>query len=303
MQSLSFLDYRHAVSRAVVALDVTAPEQDRFQGAIDATAAGDIHVFAIDADGHGVHRTPSLISRAPQQYFKFSRIERGSGMIVQDGRETALGSGDMALYDTDRPYSLLFDDAVQMSVVMFPKVLLDIPTEDTGRITATRLNAGGALGAMVGPYLGSLAEGAHHLDSRIARRMLRTAVDMLSTVLEANLVATDGPVSAHSTTLTHILTYIDVHLADSELSPSQIAAAHYISVRHLHSMFSEQGASVSTVIRRRRLQRCYDALTDPYQAHRSIAEIAMSAGFVDAAHFSRVFRAQYGVPPRAVRAG
>lgn len=141
MQSLSFLDYRHAVSRAVVALDVTAPEQERFRGAIDATAVGDIHVFAIDADGHGVHRTPSLINRAPQQYFKFSRIERGSGMIVQDGRETALVSGDMALYDTDRPYSLLFDDAVQMSVVMFPKVLLDIPSEDTSRITATRLNA------------------------------------------------------------------------------------------------------------------------------------------------------------------
>jgi transcriptional regulator GlxA family with amidase domain len=56
------------------------------------------------------------------------------------------------------------------------------------------------------------------------------------------------------------------------------------------------------VIRRRRLQRCYDALTDPYQAHRSIAEIAIAAGFVDPAHFSRVFRAHYGVPPRAVRA-
>lgn len=125
---------------------------------------------------------------------------------------------------------------------------------------------------------------------------------MLSTVLEANLAATAGPVSAHSTTLTHILTYIDVHLSDSELSPSQIAAAHYISVRHLHAMFSEQGSTVSTVIRSRRLQRCYDALTDPYQAHRSIAEIAIAAGFVDPAHFSRVFRAQYGVPPRAVRA-
>lgn len=302
MQSLSFLDYRHAVSRAVVALDVTAPEQDRFSGAIDATVAGDIHVFAIHADRHGVHRTPGLISRAPQQYFKFSRIERGSGMIVQDGRETALRSGDMALYDTDRPYSLLFDDTVQMSVVMFPKVLLDIPAEDTSRVTATRLNASGALGEMVGPYLDSLAGGAHHLDSRIARRMLRTAVDMLSTVLEANLAATSGPVSAHSTTLTHILTYIDVHLSDSNLSPSQIAAAHYISVRHLHAMFSEQGSTVSTVIRERRLQRCYDALTDPYQAHRSIAEIAIAAGFVDPAHFSRVFRAHYGVPPRAVRA-
>ena len=117
-EQLTFTDYRHAVSQSVVALDVHAEQDEGFRGAIDATVAGDIHVFGIAADQHSVHRTPSLIARAPQQYFKFSLIERGSGFIVQDGREISLGPGDMAIYDTDRPYSLLFDETMRMSVVI-----------------------------------------------------------------------------------------------------------------------------------------------------------------------------------------
>ncbi|WP_374315057.1 helix-turn-helix domain-containing protein [Microbacterium sp.] len=298
---LPFSDYRHAVSNAVVALDVHTEQDDRFRGALDAAAAGDIHVFGISADEHSVHRTPGLIARAPQQYFKFSLIERGTGLIVQDGREISLRAGDMAIYDTDRPYSLLFDDAMRMSVVMFPKVMLDIPADTITRLTATRLDGNGGVGAMIGPYVASLARGAGELDAHLARRMFRTAVDMVGTLLEANLGPEVTSTDAHGTLLRRVLDYIDENLPDSELSPGQIAAAHFISVRHLHAVFNEQGTTVSTMIRTRRLERCYDALVDPQQAHLSITAVAMAHGFVDAAHFSRTFRAHFGVPPSTVR--
>ncbi|GAA5026595.1 helix-turn-helix domain-containing protein [Microbacterium fluvii] len=299
--ALDFTAYRHAVSDAVVSLDVHSGKVDGFAGALTASVTGDIHVLGISADQHSVHRTPGLIARAPQRYFKFSLIERGTGLIVQDGRETALGPGDMAIYDTDRPYSLLFDEAMHMSVVMFPKVLLDIPAETVGRLTATRLDGAGGVGAMIRPYLASLARDAADLDGHVARRLFRTAVDMVGTLLEANL----GPAPAaggHDTLMRRILDHIDEHLGDPELSPGQLAAAHFISVRHLHALFSEQGTTVSTVIRTRRLERCYDELVNPQHAHRSITAIALSNGFVEPAHFSRTFRAHFGVPPSAVRA-
>jgi AraC-like DNA-binding protein len=300
--ALSFTDYRHAVSHAVVSLDVHSERSEAFRGALDAAVAGDIHVFGIDADEHSVHRTPGLIARAPQRYFKFSLIERGTGFIVQDGREISLRAGDMAIYDTDRPYSLLFDDTMRMSVVMFPKVMLDIPADTISRLTATRLDGAGGVGAMIGPYVASLARGAGELDGHLARRMFRTADDLAATLLEANLGPEAAAADAHGTLLRRILDYIDEHLSDSELSPSQIAATHFVSVRHLHAVFNEQGTTVSTVIRTRRLERCYDALVDPQQAHRSITAIALTNGFVDSAHFSRTFRAHFGVPPSGVRA-
>lgn len=299
--SLDFIQYRHAVSNAVVALDVQSEDHDTFNGALSASVTGDIHMLDISADSHAVNRTSALISRAPQRYFKFSLVQHGTGLIVQDGRETTLAAGDMAIYDTDRPYSMVFDDRIQMSVVMFPKVLLDIPPETVGRLTATRLDSANGVGDMIRPYLVTLARDAMLLDGHVARRLFRTAVDMVGTLLEANLGAV-GTAAAHDALLRRISDYVDEHLGDPALSPGQIAAAHFISVRHLHAIFSEQGTTISTVIRTRRLERCYDELVRSQTAGRSITSIAQANGFVEPAHFSRTFRAHFGVPPSAVRA-
>ncbi|GAA1917728.1 helix-turn-helix domain-containing protein [Microbacterium aoyamense] len=295
-----FESYRATVSHAVVALDVHANEPERFRGRLEAGITGDIHLFDVQANAHAVHRTPALIAHAAQRYFKFSLIERGSGMIVQDGRETALRPGDMALYDTDKPYSLVFDDDIRMSIVMFPRELLDIPTELLSRITAMRLDGANGVGAMIRPYLSTLTHQIGEVDGHIARRLFRTAFDMVGTLLESEL-GDATTTSSHDGLMRRILDYIDEHLTQPDLNPSEIAAAHFVSVRHLHALFSDQGTTVSTVVRTRRLDRCYDDLMNPLLAGRSVTTIALDNGFVDAAHFSRTFRNHFGVPPSAVR--
>ncbi len=85
------------------------------------------------------------------------------------------------------------------------------------------------------------------------------------------------------------------------LDPARIADAHGISVRHVHRLFHESGDTVAAAIRRERLDRCRADLEDPHQRARSITEIALRWGFNDSAHFSRAFRARFGVSPRAVR--
>lgn len=298
---LAFDDYRHAVAEAVVALDVrTELDPDAFGGRVGSSVAGDVHVLRIAADAHAVHRTASLIARAPQRYVKFSLVERGHGLIAQDGRETPLAPGDLTIYDTDRPYSLVFDDDVRMSILMFPPAALELPAPQIDRLTATRLDRSPGIGDVVRPCLTALARRAGDWDVRVARSLLRSTVEMIGTLLTAELEHAD-PLGAHDALLRDITDHIDAHLDDPELSPGRIAAAHFISVRHLHTLFSDQGTTVSTVIRTRRLERCYDALVDPRHTDRSIAAIALANGFVDAAHFSRTFRAHFGVTPRAVR--
>ncbi len=39
--------------------------------------------------------------------------------------------------------------------------------------------------------------------------------------------------------------HIDDRLADPELSPASIAAAHHISVRYLHRLFAQEGTTVA----------------------------------------------------------
>ena len=98
-----------------------------------------------------------------------------------------------------------------------------------------------------------------------------------------------------------IRAFIDAHLGDPELTPAAVAAAHHISLRYLHKLFEPEPQGVAGMIRQRRLERCRHDLLDPSQADRPVAGIAARWGFSSAAHFSRVFRDVYGLPPAEFR--
>ncbi|HCX84883.1 MAG TPA: AraC family transcriptional regulator [Micrococcales bacterium] len=296
--ALDLSQFRAAVGRSVVPLDVRTPDPDGFRGAIDAETCGDIQVFAIRAREHVVHRTPALAAACPESHVKFTVVEHGSGMIVQDGRVTVVRAGDMVAYETRRPYSLLFDDATHMTVLMFPRSLLALPTEALSRVTATRLDGAAGIGSLVRPFVSQLGRGLVDAEARVARRLCRSAVDLVGALLEAE--APTAP-SAQEDLVARIRDYVDEHLTEHDLDPARIARAHYVSVRHLHALFNEQGTTVSTLVRTRRLERCYDELTSPAASARSVGAIALAHGFVDAAHFSRAFRAHFGVSPSSVR--
>ncbi|MFB6784621.1 helix-turn-helix domain-containing protein, partial [Streptomyces sp. NPDC056352] len=81
-------------------------------------------------------------------------------------------------------------------------------------------------------------------------------------------------------------------------SPGAIAAAHNISLRSLHRLFQDQDLTVAGWIRARRLERCRRDLADPLLHSRPVRAIAACWGFTDpTTHFSRAFRAAYGMPP------
>ncbi|EPH44212.1 helix-turn-helix domain-containing protein [Streptomyces aurantiacus] len=95
--------------------------------------------------------------------------------------------------------------------------------------------------------------------------------------------------------------FIQGHLADPTLSPTSIAEAHHISVRYLYQVFDTHDMAVAAWIRYCRLERCRRDLADLRLRSRPIGAIASMWGFSDAAHFSRAFRAAYGMSPREYR--
>jgi AraC-like DNA-binding protein len=105
----------------------------------------------------------------------------------------------------------------------------------------------------------------------------------------------------HGDLVRRIHAYINSHLGDPGLSPAVVAAAHHISLRYLHKLFEPEPRGVAGLIRQRRLERCRGELLDPARADRPVAGIAARWGFSSAAHFSRVFRDAYGMPPGEFR--
>ncbi|MGC5013917.1 helix-turn-helix domain-containing protein [Streptosporangium sp. DT93] len=117
-----------------------------------------------------------------------------------------------------------------------------------------------------------------------------------------------SPPEAHAAPAAHphqllarIHVFVERHLDDPRLSPAMIARAHNISDRSLYRLFQDESVTVSQLIHRRRLERCRDDLADPGNRDRPIHAIAARWGFGAAAHFTRAFRAAYGLSPREYR--
>lgn len=94
--------------------------------------------------------------------------------------------------------------------------------------------------------------------------------------------------------------YLNEHLADPELTAERVADALFISRRRLYQLFSD-GDGVSGRIRRMRIERAKQLLADPTRAQHGVGDIARQCGFVNAAHFSRTFRAIVGRTPKEFR--
>jgi AraC-like DNA-binding protein len=113
----------------------------------------------------------------------------------------------------------------------------------------------------------------------------------------------DGPSlsSAHSFALMKVRAAIEARLTDPALDAGAVAAAAGISVRYANAVLEREGTSIMRLIQSRRLTRCRAALEDPVQANRTLSEIAIGWGFSDMTHFSRRFKAVYGVLPSTYR--
>ncbi|EQM74130.1 MULTISPECIES: helix-turn-helix domain-containing protein [Microbacterium] len=295
-------DFRAAVSESFVPLQVTTAGPDHFRGIIRGASVDEVHVNDVRATSHVVERTPELIARGDRSYFKVSLMIAGTGLLIQDDREAVLQAGDLAVYDTDRPYSLVFDDDFRTMVVMFPKHLISLPAEMVGQLTAVRISGHEGLGSMVVPYLTQLAGNLDQLAGTTGARLAHSALDLVTTVFTRELGLDQVSADPHRALVQRIRSHIDRNLASTDLGPASIAAAHFISTRHLHGLFQEQGVTVSTWIRTRRLEKCRRDLLDPMLADRPVAAIAARWGFVDAAHFSRAFKSTFGVSPSEYRA-
>ncbi|GAA2214591.1 helix-turn-helix domain-containing protein [Nonomuraea monospora] len=288
--------WRGVVSDAFVPLAASFPAGDSFRGRLRGGTLGPLGIFDVDTDAHAAHRTKRLISSHPADYYKLGLLVRGTGVLSQDGRQALLRPGDFAVYDTGRPYTLAFDAPARLLVLIFPRPMLALPPGSVERITATPVSGTTGLGALIGPFLLQMGNNLDELEERGGVRLAANVLDLLTTALADRLGA-----RAPDPLFLRITTHIEARLGDPCLDPARIAAAHHISTRYLHKLFRNEGTSVSVWIRERRLRHCRRDLLDPLLRDRGVSAIAARWGLLNAAHFSRLFKAAYGLTPRECR--
>ncbi|MDG4799579.1 helix-turn-helix domain-containing protein [Micromonospora sp. WMMD980] len=270
----------------------------------------------------GVWRYPSLeftrpahmIDSGDPDLYQLVLPLSGRGVVTQQRREGPLDPSAFALVDTVRPHgSRLRPDAatpgaVETLTVLVPHRALPLAPRRLTDLLAAPVPADAGMGALLAAFLRRIAAHPEQYAPADAWHLDRIALDLIGGVLAAPLdVERDLSVDARVTGLrARVAAFVRRHLTDPALSPAAVAAAHHLSVRSLHRLFEGTGTTVGALIRTGRLDRAARELADPGLGRLSVAQIAARCGFAHPAHFSRAFRAAYGLSPgehreRAVR--
>ncbi|MFF7251126.1 helix-turn-helix domain-containing protein [Embleya sp. NPDC008237] len=238
------------------------------------------------ADGAGAHVTITI------------QID-GTAHVSQDGRETPVRPGEMFLVETHRPFRVEHGGHVRLHAFHVPRRSLGGAERNVPAVTAIAFPPDRGVAAMFAPVLTSLSRSAPDIAPAVGERLAGNVADLLATLIAEHAPATSPDLdSAFGELPRRVREYIDRNLGDPELSPERIAQAQRISVRYLHRMFESEGISVGRLIQRRRLERCAAELARRGRVSPTVSAVAQRWGFVSPAHFSRAFRATYGVSPR-----
>lgn len=183
-----------------------------------------------------------------------------------------------------------------MFILHLPKSAMPVPDGSMRDLLSRRLPAHGS-GALLAGFLQGLAGG--QWSGLEAERLGSAAVELASAFLEG-LADREGllpPLTRQAVLLHQMKAFIKANLTDPRLSPQIVADAHCISVRYLHHLFRSEKQTVSALIREMRLERCRTDLARAGLANLPVGAIGARWGFADAAVFSRVFKAAFGMPP------
>ncbi|MCZ2811723.1 helix-turn-helix domain-containing protein [Modestobacter sp. VKM Ac-2979] len=301
----SFEAFQEAVSATFVPLSAQISAEAGFAGRVVQADVGPLHLAEVTAGQHVVRRTSRLVRRPDPDFYKLSLQVEGRGILSQDGRDAVLRPGDLALYDTTRPYTLRFDAPFRMVVLMFRRPLLRLPEASVRVLAGQRIDGDHGLGTLVGPFLSGLPGQLRRCAPGAGANLADAVLDMLVAALMDELEGAALPVpgSRQAALLHRVKAFIEERLADPELDPATIAVAHHISPRYLRKLFESEGESVGRWIRRRRLEQCRQDLTRPELLDQPLHTVAARWCFTDPAHFSRLFKATYGQSPRSYRSG
>jgi AraC-like DNA-binding protein len=251
----------------------------------------------------------ALVSGSPQQISFLNRAEpdgvwlvmllSGRALLVDGPKRTLLERDDIVHGSTRGSAALQFSEDFKILLVRFPASALNARIMPQTLRMNTQSGVGHVLAAMLRATFETLEALPEEQECAI-ESLLREFV-VINLMVNANASSSGGLVGVQASLLQRAYQIIDARLSDPDLSMKKVAVELKISLRYLYKLFASSGEGFGRYVKRRRLDRCRCDLGNPIYAHVNVSEICFRWGFNEAAHFSRVFREQFEMSPRAWR--
>lgn len=218
-------------------------------------------------------------------------------------------AGTICLLDKALPYEAEFYERAERLLVCVSRLHLERRLHDPDRYLKAVVSSDHGIARMASEFAERLFKEAPYLDEAGQSTAAAVCLDLLASALVSGVLVEARPATpldpsrrgSAPALLSRIKAHIRCRLSESDLNPESIARAHGISKRYLHSLFAATGISVGMWIRDERLNRAYSDLASLRSQHTTVTDIALRHGFNDVPHFSRQFKAKYGITPNGVR--
>jgi AraC-like DNA-binding protein len=220
---------------------------------------------------------------------------------LDDGADhTDLRQGDILYGPTGRDSTLKLPDHFVMLYIRIPQTMLYPRLLNLQVLPMGTLTGAAAGNRIFSGLLRSIVDNLEDLtDEHIRPIEVALSEFVIASLAESSAMSCFDVAGASN--FHRISQAIELQLGDGDLTLHQVADQQHVSARYIQKLFQQAGMSFSQYLRRRRLEHCHADLASVTHRNLSISDICFRWGFNDAAHFSRSFRADYGMTPRAFR--
>lgn len=225
----------------------------------------------------------------------------GQFSMQQEHRLVPVKPGDIIYGPTGTDATLQLQSDYQMLYVKLPRGLLHPRLVNPTTLPIGCLPAHEGVNSVFANMLVSVSQNIDNIDSSLLRPVEIALTEFVVTSLAQQTMMDAFGSTAKLVHYQRICQSIDGQLGDPDLNLGQLAEQQHVSPRYIQKLFEAAGTNFGHYVRLRRLERCRCELENPQYGHLSISDICFRWGFNDAAHFSRTFRNEFGMTPRACR--
>jgi AraC-like DNA-binding protein len=273
---------------------------DDFQARLETAQVEDGTICRHQCSPHLSIRTAQDIANSERECSYLVQVQGGGLKCQQDDSMAFAQAGDILLLDSSRPTKAWLEGCFDALVVTIPKSELR-----------------GSAGVKHQPRNVLLARGHTPLSKCLhlmAALMTRASPEEMAAIyravcsllpIEAGYFECAPSVDEEKTHINYllksILGHIDQNIANTDLTPNQVADQFGISVRYVHKLFVGCGMTFRSYATTRRLEYVCKDLTSSASRREQISQVAFRWGFNDLSSFNRAFKVRYGCTPSQYR--
>lgn len=272
---------------------------DRFECSAEIHPFGNMVLGAVTTPAQWIDRSRHRIARDGLTQFGIQIVRQGHIGKRDAGIEAvAKEPGDVLISDLSQCSTL---EAGNLSALFFsvPRdalaPLLTSPDDHNQRVISGR----DPIAVLLRSHLFTLHEQAAHMDANAMQSVMKPTLELTAAALNAQITEAEASAVAFALTI-QIRREVERRIKHGRVSAEEVARHFNISLRKLYYLFEPFGG-FAAYVREKRLHKIREALRDPINRTRSIAEIAEDAGFGNYAAFTRAFRTAFGISPRELR--